>query len=380
TLSLARARNLGDLKYAEKKVIYSPASGHPWSMHQWSPEIHYYTDEQVGAGNGGWYCYIAPCSENEYHEGEQNHRMYVIKCLDGDNLLGRWGNPVTGAVNVPERVVAPDIPDWEETWAGGQSSIIINGKAYTLFIAMSKERVSNKNGTNSHYQYICIAPLTNPWTIKGQPTMICKPDYDWEMVGSESGAARVVEGSTAVYGKDGSVYIIYSGSGYWTTEYQLGQLKYTGGDPMDAKNWEKKPTSIFRQNNVLTGSGHASYVTDAFGQGWICYHAYVGDPKLPSNSKTYEYGGGRLAFVEPYYADKNGVVIADGAGRPADMDMVYVTKLDPTPLAERISGFDSIDNSYSFCDILNVIRDKIAGIKEVSNEEIKNMIKRVTER
>lgn len=210
--------------------------------------------------------------------------------------------------------------------------------------------------------------------------MICKPDYDWEMVGSETGAARVVEGSTAVYGKDGSVYIIYSGSGYWTTEYQLGQLKYTGGDPMDAKNWSKKPTSIFRQNNVLTGSGHASYVTDAFGQGWICYHAYIGDPDLRSNADSYEYGGGRLAFVEPYHADKNGVVIADGAGRPADLDMVYVTKLDPTPLAERISGFDSIDNSPSFYDVLNVIKDKAAGIRDVSTEDIKDMIKRVTER
>ena len=371
TLSLARARNLGDLKYAESRVIYSPGAGHPWSMHQWSPEIHYYTDEQIGDGNGGWYCYIAPCYDDQLREGEQDHRMYVIKCLDGDNLMGRWGNPVTGEVNVPERVVAPDIPDWDSTWAGGQSGVVIDGKPYTLYVGMSKEREAN----GRKYQYICIVPMTNPWTIKGLPTMICRPDYDWEKVGSETGGTQVVEGATAVYGADGSVYIIYSGSGYWTTEYQLGQLRYLGGDPCDAKNWEKKPTSIFRQNGVLTGSGHASYVTDTFGQGWICYHAYVGDPDTFENRSHPEYGGGRLAFVEPYYADKNGVVIADGAGEPAPLDRVYVTKLDPTPLSERISGFGAVDNSVTLYDIITAIRRHIAD-GSITLDAVKNMMQR----
>ncbi len=311
TLSLARARNLGDLKHAESKVIYSPSAGHPWSSQQWSPEIHHFTDEQVGKGNGGWYCYVCPCSEND-----SNHRLYVLKCLDGDNLLGRWGNPVTGEVNVPERVVAPDVPDWDSTWTAGQSSISINGKAYMLYVGMSKERVEN----NSKYQYICITPLINPWTILGTPTVICKPEYDWEKISSLNGSVQVVEGATAVYGNDGSIYIVYSANGYYSPEYQLGELKYVGGDPMDASNWVKKPTAIFRQNNILTGSGHASYVTDASGQGWICYHAYVGDPNLPSNKDAYEYGEGRLAFVEPYYADDNGVVIADGTKKPAALD------------------------------------------------------------
>lgn len=356
TLSLARARNLGDLKHAESKVIYSPAAGHPWSSQQWSPEIHYYTDEQVGKGNGGWYCYVCPCSE-----GDSNHRLYVLKCLDGDNLLGRWGNPITGEVNVPERVVAPDVPDWDSTWTAGQSSIIINGKAYILYVGMSKERVEN----NSLYQYICIAPLTNPWTIIGTPTVICTPEYDWEKISSLNGSVQVVEGATAVYGNDGSVYIVYSANGYYSTEYQLGELKYVGGDPMDAKNWVKKPTSIFRQNNILTGSGHASYVTDQSGQGWICYHAYVGDPNLPSNKDAYEYGEGRLAFVEPYYADKNGVVIADGTKKPAPLDKVYTVKLDETPIGERTGGFDEVKNSLSLYDALAILKSSPETAKEL---------------
>ena len=356
TLSLARARNLGDLKHAESKVIYSPSTGHPWSSQQWSPEIHYYTDEQVGKGNGGWYCYVCPCSE-----GDSDHRLYVLKCLDGDNLFGRWGNPVTGEVNVPERVVAPDVPDWDSTWTAGQSSIIINGKAYMLFVGMSKERVEN----NSKYQYICITPLINPWTIVGKPTVICKPEYDWEKISSLDGSVQVVEGATAVYGDDGSIYIVYSANVYASPEYQLGELKYVGGDPTNANNWVKKPTAIFRQNNEITGSGHASYVTDASGQGWICYHAYVGDPDLPSNHDAYEYGGGRLAFVEPYYADNNGVVIADGSKKPAPIDKVYTVKLDQTPIGERTGGFNSVENSLSLYDVLEVLKTSPATAKEL---------------
>ena len=108
TLGIARATNIGDLPYAEYVTVYDPEDGTMWSRNLWSPEIHYYSDEEIGKGNGGWYCYIA-CDngDNIYH------RMYVIKCLDGNNLFGRWGNPVTGEVNVPQKIEAKDIPDFD---------------------------------------------------------------------------------------------------------------------------------------------------------------------------------------------------------------------------------------------------------------------------
>ena len=91
-LKLVRVADIGDLIYSGGTAIYTPEAGKPWSDSSWSPEIHYYSDEEVGAGNGGWYCYFAGAEKSGFaSDGIATHRMYVIKCLDGDNLLGRWG-------------------------------------------------------------------------------------------------------------------------------------------------------------------------------------------------------------------------------------------------------------------------------------------------
>ena len=326
-LGLARAANIGDLPYAEYITVYDPEDGHMWSKNLWSPEIHYYTDEEIGEGNGGWYCYIA-CDNGD----NLYHRMYVIKCLDGDNLLGRWGNPVTGEVNVPQKIEAKDIANFDNVWAAGQTDIRINGKLYMMYVTEAGRN------TKDFHQTINLVAMTNPWTIVGQSSVICYPQYDWEKGGYAYNAVTgkaspmVVEGGTAVYAEDGTVYIVYSGSGYWTTEYKLGQMKYLGGDPLDIQNWEKLPTPIFSKSSEINGCGHASYVTDTDGQSWICYHAYIGK----------DTASGRYAFVEPYYADKNGVVIADGLGHPAVLDTVYTVKFNPMPLADKISGFTAI--------------------------------------
>ncbi len=356
SLGLARAANIGDLKYAEFVTVYTPRSGEMWSKNIWSPEIHYYTDEEIGEGNGGWYCYIA-CDNGD----NLYHRMYVIKCLDGDDLFGRWGNPVTGEVNVPQAIIAKDIPDFENTWAAGQTDIRINGKLYMMYVT---ETGRYRKG-DGFYQTENLVEMTNPWTIVGQSAVICKPEYKWEKGGSENGTSpQVVEGGTAVYADDGTVYIIYSGSGYWTTEYQLGQLKYLGGDPLDINNWEKKPTSILYKSDEINGCGHASYVRDHNGDDWICYHAYIGK----------DTSSGRYAFVEPYHADKNGVVIADGSGHPAPIDKVYTLKNNPMPLLDKISGFDAVDTSITLRDVLMLAKQLHNGIGTVTIDGLYRML------
>jgi len=332
TVGIAKAANIGDMRYAEYKTIYDPEDGHEWSRNLWSPEIHYYTDEEIGAGNGGWYLFLA-CDDGD----NVAHRMYVVKCLDGNNLLGRWGNPITGEVNVPQRVEAKEIPDFDNTWAAGMSEIRINGKLYMLYITEAGR------GTADMHQTINIVEMTNPWTIVGKSKVICRSEYDWEKGGYALNTVTgeywpmVVEGSTAVYAEDGSVYIIYSGSGYWTTQYNLAQLKYIGGDPLEITSWEKKPEPILYKSDSINGCGHASYVTDTDGQGWVCYHAYIGK----------DTSSGRYAFVEPYFADKNGVVIADGSGHPAPIEKVYTVNVNPLSLGKRISGFDKINAAES---------------------------------
>lgn len=325
-LTVRKAANIGDLPYATSKVVYQPESGKPWSNGMWSPEIHYYTDEEIGAGNGGWYCYIA--AEPVNASGNE-HQMYVLKCLDGDDFFGRWGNPVTGEVNVPQPVEAPDMAEFP--WAAGETDLRIDGQLYNLYVTVVD------SGKPTKHQTINIVKMTNPWTLKGEASVLCVPEYDWEMHGfsydpiQKTYMPRVVEGGTAVYADDGTVYVIYSGSGYWTVYYQLGQLKYLGGDPLDKANWEKLPTPILSLSEEVNGCGHASFLTDLNGQRWICYHAYIGETTA----------SGRYAFVEPYTADKNGVTIANGSKHPAPLDTEYTVKLNPMSLEEKTSGFSS---------------------------------------
>ena len=321
TLKLVKVANIGDLIHSGGTVIYSPEKGKPYSDSSWSPEIHYYTDEEVGPGNGGWYCYLAG-ADNSITETETAHRMYVLKCLDGDNLLGRWGNPVTGEVNVPQIVDAPEIENFHDTWAAGMTDIRIGGKVYTMYVSV----IDGNNGVR--YQTINIVEMTNPWTISGKPEIICTAEYDWEIGNHKK--LYIVECGTAVYGEDGSIYIVYSACGYSTPDYKLGQLKYLGGDPTDKRNWEKAPEPILSRSDTINGCGSACYVTDTAGQGWICYNAYIGATS----------GGNRYAFVEPYTATaENGVVIGEGTRHPADIETVYTAPLNPLPLSKKISAF-----------------------------------------
>ncbi|MBQ9428336.1 MAG: family 43 glycosylhydrolase [Clostridia bacterium] len=321
TISLIKVTNIADIKVVKSTVILRPLVG----QNLWSPEIHYFAAEDVGAENAGWYMFIA------YDDGTTaNQRQHVVKCLDGDNLLGRWGDPVTGEVNLPRHVDFVDEPGLNRDQIGGGMSVIeIGGKKYITFIS------EVGRGTADFHQTVNICQFENPWTIVGHPTVICEPTEPWEMGGygySESAGGwypKVVEGAAAVYGDNGEVYLMYTGSGYWTIYYQLGYLKFLGGDPMDAANWEKHKDSIFSLSEEINGCGHASYITDQFGTKWACYHAYVGKD---TSSK-------RNSFIEPYVADANGVVIGNGSGHPAPLATVYTVPLNPTPAAQKISGF-----------------------------------------
>ena len=334
-LYLYKAANIGDLATTYGTVIYKPESGKAWSKNLWSPEIHYFSAEDVGEADAGWYCFLGSDSGTDSGEnaGFGGQRAYVIKCLDGDNLLGRWGNPLTGEANVPQKIEFPDSDFNDKELCGGCSVIIIGGQKYITFISEVGRETSGTPNVN-FYQTINIAKFDKPWRISGQPKVICRSEYDWEKGGSEDGIhPQVVEGSTAVYGSDGSVYIVYSGSGYWTTLYQLGQMKYIGGDPTDAASWQKSPTPIFSKSDKLNGCGHASYVTDTDGQGWICYHAYKGT----------DTQSGRFAYVEPYKTDANGVVIGNGSTHPEDPAKVYTVNVNKTPLGKKVSGFGKVD-------------------------------------
>ena len=326
SINLMKVANIADIKTAAPYTILESTEGKNF----WSPEIHYFSAADVGEANAGWYMFIA------YDDGTTaNQRQHVVKCLDGDNLLGRWGDPVTGEVNKPRRLNFASHPEINrDMLCGGTSVIRIGGVPYLTYVS------EEGRGTADFHQTINIIRFENPWTAVGDPTIICVPEYKWEMGGYGESTTnpgswypKVVEGAAAVYGEGGEVYLMYTGSGYWTVYYQLGYLKFTGGDPLNAKNWVKNPEPVFSRSETVNGCGHASYMTDADGTKWACYHAYLGKD---TSSK-------RNSFIEPYYVDADGVAIGNRSGHPAPLDTVYTTHINKTPLRAKISGFDRVD-------------------------------------
>ncbi len=334
SVSLIKTANIGDIKTASSKVILTPTDG---GVNMWSPEIHYFTEEEAGAGNAGWYLFIG------HDDGTTaNQRQYVAKCLDGDDLMGRWGDPVTGEVNGLRKVSFPDSPDSNVTaLCVGMSVLKVRGKTYLTYVS------EVGRGTSDFHQTLNITEFENPWTMKGKPVVICEPEYDWEAGGSGYSEAldvwypKVVEGASAVYSDNGDVYLMYTGSGYWTIYYQLGYLKLTGTDPMLRSSWTKNPNSIFSLSDEINGCGHASYFKDHNGDYWACYHAYIGKD---TSSK-------RFSFVERIYVTSKGVSIGNGSGHPAPLSTVYTLTVNPKPLEDKIHSFGSIEKVAMTTDV-----------------------------
>ena len=318
---LMKAMNIGDITTSAETVVISPTEGED----MWSPEIHYFSPEEVGEANAGWYLYIA------YDHGESGtRRAHVLKCKNGDDFFGDWVNPVTGALNVPEKIVFPDYPELDSIGTnGGYSKLVVNGKTYMTFIR------SVNRGTPEYHQKLCIAEIDTPWSYKGVPVTLTVSEYEWESHGygqdSITGGwyPKVIEGASAVYGDNGEVYIMYTGSGYWTIYYALGYLKYIGGDPLDPASWQKNPTPVLSYNDEVTGCGHGSYYRDHNGDYYVAYHGYLG-------KNTNE---NRWMFIERIYVTAEGVTIGNGTGHPAPLATIYEISANPMPLADKISGF-----------------------------------------
>jgi len=327
TLMLYKAANIGDLSHAAGAIIYDPEDGQEWSHNMWSPEIHYFSKEQVGEKYAGWYCFVTSDDGQDWNYSSLTG--YVIKCLDGDDLMGRWGNPITGEVNVPEPIVFRDTKNPEKfSWIGGMSTLEVNGENYIIFVN------EYNRDTVDFYQALQIAKYENPWTIIGEPAEICVPTYDWEKVGGGDGVhPYTVECITGVYGDDGSVWVSYAGSAYWTSAYAIGCMQYLGGDPMDVKNWQKSPEPIFSKSKEVNGCAHACYVTDTDGNKWAMYHAYITGSSLT----------GRYAFLEPYSVSKDGLVIGNGTKQPAPLSTVYTVGVNPTPVSGKTLNFTTVN-------------------------------------
>ncbi len=270
----------------------------------WSPEIHYFSEE-AAPGNAGWYMFVALRNSNP--SGDSREVKPVVLKSTTDSPRGPYGHPITGEVNRSQRLLKADGTPYDE-WGIGVSTLILKEGEYKgiylTFVTETGRGQSGKDGL--FYQSIMIAKMLNPWTLGSVPSVVTTPTQQWEFEGSSETHPRVVEGATAVYGTRGDVYITYCGSGYWST-YGIGQITWNGGDPLKTESWVKLPelpnkelktfNPLFRSRQIhgIYGAGHASFMTDGNGNGFMCYHAYPYENGQKSSSRS--------AYIEPYYID-----------------------------------------------------------------------------
>ena len=342
SIGVAKATNLGDLAHAPLVTVFKPASGQMYSKDLWSPELHYFSaddfdSEYFTPDMEGWYLLVA-CDDGD----NANHRMYVLKALT-DDPQGAYGHPETKQANVPAKITSDTDPTVNSVWTIGQTFAIIKGQLYCFW-------VSEVNEPNHRYQTMHISKMKTPWIATGETAVICKPTEPWEKNGATYSIGsdgkiypEVVEGIAIVTGPNGEVFMLYCGSGYWTTEYCLGQLKLVGDDPISYDSWYKYPSPVLTKNSEMNGTGHCCYTTSPDGTiNYIVYHAYMGT----SNK------GDRYMIAEEYTVTADGVKIGNGSGKPAALATVFEAAVNPMPLVKKIKGFETGSEAFmSFEDM-----------------------------
>lgn len=321
TIYCFKAPTLDGLAYATRTAIWEAPTmiteeNKMYSKEIWSPELHYIDESEFGKEYAGWWLYFAA------DDGDNaNHRLFCVRALT-DDATGKYGSPVTGEVNVPVKMLV----DGDKTWAIGQSLLRAGGKTYLMWTS------ETGRGTANHKQNNSIALLKNPYELASETTIFNEPDYAWEKHGyaynATTGASypMVVEGATAVYGDNGEIIVTYTGSGYWTSYYALGKLVLkSGADPLSRDSWIKFEEPMFTHQNGIHGPGHAAFTTDAVGNRWMIYHAYLNWKKET-----------RYVFIQPYTLSGTDF---DMNGGPYSADTTFTIYDRQASVANAVTGF-----------------------------------------
>ncbi|HUA36931.1 MAG TPA: glycoside hydrolase family 43 protein [Candidatus Sulfopaludibacter sp.] len=234
-ICVGRAANPVDIGKSRWVTVWKPPSSGPYARQIWAPELHYL--------QGKWYVYFAADDGNNVH-----HRIYVLE--------GTSQNPQNPFVFRGEL----KLPD--DRWAIDGSLFTLSNRLYFIW--------SGWSGTSNVDQRIYIAELADPLTPIGKSACISVPQYAWE---KRDGPPWVNEGPEALR-HGGRLFIIYSASGSWADNYCLGQLAFTGGNPLRLESWIKKPEPVFCRTRDVYGPGHCCFVKSPDGtEDWIIYHA-----------------------------------------------------------------------------------------------------------
>lgn len=211
-------------------VWHAPPKG-PNSNAVWAPELHWI--------DGRWYIYFA--ADNGQNE---NHRMWVLESETSDP---RGSYRCRGPMNTGG-------------WAiDGTVLSVEDGRKFFVW--------SGWPGTNNGQQNLYAAAMKDPFTLAGSRVLLCTPDQPWERK-----AMPICEGPQVLQ-RNGTIFLVYSASGSWTSDYCLGMLINRSGDILKRDVWEKRGP-VFEKTEHVWGVGHCSFVkSPCQAEDWILYHS-----------------------------------------------------------------------------------------------------------
>ena len=185
--------------------------------------------------------------------------MYVLENASEDPLIGAW--EAKGRIDT----------GWD-SFSLDATVMKHRGKNYLIWAQQHKDIPGNTN--------LYIAELENPWTIKGDPVLLTKPEYPWEKIG------YLVNEGPYVLHRNGKLFLTYSASAT-DHNYCVGLLTANeDADVLDPASWIKSENPIFvsSEKNSIYGPGHNSFTTTKDGKKDILifhgrsYKEIEGDP------------------------------------------------------------------------------------------------------
>ncbi|KAK4183329.1 glycosyl hydrolases family 43-domain-containing protein [Podospora australis] len=252
---LRRAQSIQSLTDAPETTIWRRKSSGVGSGQVWAPEIHFI--------DGKWYIYVALGVSNQW-----KIRAFVLESSGPNPLTAPWTEK--GLIKT----------NWD-TFSLDASTFVVNGTRYLVWAQQDPSR----NGENSS---LFLAPLQNPWTIRGTAVAISHPDLAWERIGY-----KVNEGP-AVIQRNGKIFLTYSAAAT-DSNYCMGLLTADGGaNLMNPSSWKKSSTPIFQSNAATNqwGPGHNSFTVSEDGRSDVLvfhdrgYKDINGDPLNDPNRRT----------------------------------------------------------------------------------------------
>jgi len=278
-IELRRAKTIDGLVDAQTVDAWRKPDTGPYSELVWAPEIHFNKDPQTG--ESAWYIYFAAAPSREIKYNLFQHRMYCIRNCHANPLEGTW--EFMGQVDSGIDTFCLDATTFEHKGV--------------LYYVWAQKDVAIEGNSN-----IYIAPMETPWQLGGEPVMLTKPEFEWEIRGF-----WVNEGPSIVK-RNGRIFLSYSASA--TDEnYAMGLLWIDdNADLLNPANWTKAREPVLCSDipNKIFGPGHNSFTYAEDGDTvMLVYHARTyteieGDPLWNPDRHT---------FVKPLRWDNQGMPV-----------------------------------------------------------------------